>query len=270
MLRILAGDLMPTSGRVMINHHNLFLEPRAVKKVLSFLPETPPLYGEMSVKAYLRFIGRVKGLRRKEVAERLGEVMSQAGIDDVAEEIIGHLSYGYRQRVGIAQALINKPAFLLLDEPASGLDPVQIVEMRRLIRSLLGAHTVILSSHLLSEISQICDRILMIQSGEIIGEGAEEDLARQFTQKLHLRMQVRGTKERITAALAGRQEIERIEWRKEEAGCAAFTLHLSMDVREEINQQLVNANLGVLEMARTDLDLENLFLQLMEKRENAS
>ena len=270
VLRILAGDLMPTAGRVMINHHNLFLEPYAVKKFLSFLPETPPLYGEMTVKAYLKFIGRVKGLRRKEAAERMDEVMAQAGIDDVADEIISHLSYGYRQRVGIAQALINKPAFLLLDEPASGLDPVQIVEMRRLIRSLRGDHTVILSSHLLSEISQICDRILMVQNGEIIGEGAEETLAQQFTQKLHLRMQVRGTKEGIAEALAGRQEVERIEWQKEEAGSVVFTLHLAQDVREGINQQLVNANLGVLEMTRTDMDLENLFLQLMEKGESAS
>ncbi len=270
VLRILAGNLLPTSGSIEINSCDLLQEPYAVKKILSFLPETPPLYGEMTVRSFLRFSGQLKGLGRKATSKRLPEVMAQTGIEDVGNEIIEHLSFGYRQRVGLALALINEPELLLLDEPASGLDPVQIVEMRRLIRSLKGTHTVILSSHLLSEISQICDRILMVQQGEIIGEGSEEDLARQFTQKLRIRMQVSGTKAKILSCLENVKEIEKIEWLKEKDGCSTFILNLFQDIRETINQQLVSSQFGVREMARIDLDLENLFLQLMERGEKSS
>jgi ABC-2 type transport system ATP-binding protein len=197
-------------------------------------------------------------------------VEAQAAIEDVGDEIIGHLSFGYRQRVAIAMALIHEPQLLLLDEPASGLDPVQIVEMRQLIRSLRGNHTVILSSHLLPEISQICDRILMIQEGEIIGEGPEDELARQFTQKVRVRMQVRGARAQIEEGLKDLPEVEVIEWGREGDGRASFEISLSEDIRETISLKLASRGLGLLEMMRTDLDLENTFLRLMQKEEKTS
>jgi ABC-2 type transport system ATP-binding protein len=172
--------------------------------------------------------------------------------------------------VAIAMALISDPQLLLLDEPAAGLDPVQIVEMRQLIRSLKGSHTVILSSHLLPEISQICDRILMIQDGVIIGEGPEEELAQQFTRKIRVRVQVRGAKAEIEDCLQGLPEVETIEWGKEAEDRPSFMLSLSEDIRETISLTLASRGLGVLEMARTDLDLENTFLRLMESEEKPS
>ncbi len=270
LLRILAGNLLPTAGRVTVGGVDLLQEPCAVKKHLSFLPESPPLYGDMKVRSYLRFVGRLKGMDRAAVRERLPVVEEQTAIAHVADEIIGHLSFGYRQRVAIAMALLHDPQLLLLDEPASGLDPVQIVEMRQLIRSLRGNHTVILSSHLLPEISQICDRILMIQEGEIIGEGPEEQLARRFTRKIRVRMQVRGARPEIEEVLRDLPQVEEIEWSREENGCLSFVVGLSGDVRESISLKLASRGLGLLEMARTDLDLENTFLRLMMNEEEPS
>jgi ABC-2 type transport system ATP-binding protein len=270
LLRILAGNLLPTAGRVTIGGCDLLQEPLEVKKILSFLPETPPLYGDMKVRAYLKFVAQLKGVDRSQLRERLPAIEARTAIEDVGEEIIAHLSFGYRQRVAIAMALISDPQLLLLDEPAAGLDPVQIVEMRQLIRSLKGNHTVILSSHLLPEISQICDRILMIQGGEIIGEGPEEELAQQFTRKIRVRVQVRGAKAEIEDCLQGLPEVETIEWGKEEEDRPSFMLSLAEDIRETISLTLASRGLGVLEMARTDLDLENTFLRLMESEEKPS
>jgi len=270
LLRILAGNLLPTAGRVTIGGCDLLQEPHEVKRILSFLPETPPLYGDMKVRPYLRFVAQLKGLDRREVEERLPEIEAQTAIKDVCEEIIAHLSFGYRQRVAIAMALISDPQLLLLDEPAAGLDPVQIVEMRQLIRSLKGNHTVILSSHLLPEISQICDRILMIQEGAIIGEGPEEELAQRFTQKIRVRVQVRGAKAQIEDCLRDLPEVETIEWGKREEDRPSFMLSLSQDIRETISIKLASRGLGVLEMVRKDLDLENTFLRLMESEEKPS
>jgi len=270
LLRILAGNLLPTGGRVTIGGVDLLQEPNKVKKNLSFLPETPPLYGDMKVRPYLRYVGRLKGMNRRSLRDRLPAIEAQAAIADVGDEIISHLSYGYRQRVAIAMALLHEPQLLLLDEPASGLDPVQIVEMRGLIRSLRGNHTVILSSHLLPEISQICDRILMIQEGEIIGEGPEEELAQRFTQKIRVRMQARGGRSEIEECLRDLPEVEDVEWVREKDGRTSFVLSLSQDTREAISLKLVSRGLGLLEMARTDLDLENTFLRLMLKKEEPS
>ena len=224
----------------------------------------------MKVRSYLRFVGRLKGMDRRRVGERLPVVEAQASIEDVRDEVIGHLSFGYRQRVAVAMALLHEPKLLLLDEPASGLDPVQIVEMRELIRSLRGNHTVILSSHLLPEISQICDRILMIQEGEIIGEGPEEDLAQRFTRKIRVRMQVRAPRSEIEDCLQAVPQVEGIEWGREKDGRSSFVLSLSEDVREAIGLKLVSRGLGLLEMVRTDLDLENTFLRLMQTEEGSS
>jgi ABC-2 type transport system ATP-binding protein len=270
LLRILAGNLLPTAGRVTIGGHDLLHEPFEVKGSLSFLPEIPPLYGDMKVRSFLRFVGRLKGLDRRQVRDRLPEIEAKTAIEDVTQEIIAHLSFGYRQRVAIAMALLPDPQLLLLDEPAAGLDPVQIVEMRQLIRSLKGNHTVIISSHLLPEISQICDRILMIQEGEIIGEGPEEELAQRFTQKIRVRMQVRGAKTEVEECLRELPEVEKIEWVKEEDGRPGFVLSLSQDIRDSISLKLAGRGLGVLEMVRTDLDLESTFLRLMDKGEEPS
>lgn len=269
VLRMLAGNLLPTSGTVRIQDRDLYEDPRRVKRSIGFLPETPPLYGEMTVGSYLRFVGELKGLSRKASLSRLNVVAAEVGIEEVRDEIIDHLSFGYRQRVGIAHALIHDPELLLLDEPAAGLDPVQIVEMRRFIRGLRGARTVILSSHFLSEISQICDRILVIQEGRIVAEGPEEELARKLSPGLRVRLQVRGRRQRVLECLEGLTGIDGIECTKEEADRTTFLLSLSQDIRERVSALLVERKIGLLEITRVDLELENVFLELMEKRGTA-
>jgi len=270
VLRILAGSLLPTSGSVRIKGVDLVERPHEAKRLLSFLPETPPLYGEMTVKAYLEFTGQLKGLRAGEARRRLAEIGERTATRHVMNEIIEHLSFGYRQRVGVAMSLMHDPEVLLLDEPAAGLDPVQIVEMRQLIRGLKGKHTVVFSSHHLSEISQVCDRILVIQDGRIVGEGTEEELSRHFTQQLRVRLVVRGPKTAVLECLHAASGVKRVEEIRAEDSLTTFHLLLSGEVREGLVTQLVSRGFGVLEVARTDLELENVFLQLMERGEKAA
>lgn len=265
LLRILAGHLLPTSGTVTIQGQDLYQDPFRLKRSIGFLPETPPLYGDMTVASYLRFVARLKGLSRKEALSRLEEVESEVDIGQVRGEIIDQLSFGYRQRVGIAQALIHDPELLLLDEPAAGLDPVQIVEMRELIRGLRGSRTVLLSSHLLAEIRQICDRILVIHEGRIVAEGPEEELARKFRPGLRVRVQVRGGGDRVRQCLAGVEGIDDIAGARQEGDQATFLLSLSKDVRDRIASVLVREGMGLLEMSRSDLELESVFLGLLEQ-----
>jgi len=270
VLRVLAGSLLPTAGQIRINGIDLLDEPHAAKRLLSFLPESPPLYPEMTVRSYLEFAGRLKGLRAGEVRNRLPDVAERTGVVNVLDDIVEHLSFGYRQRVGIAMSLIHDPEVLLLDEPASGLDPVQIVEMRRLVRSLKGEHTVIFSSHHLSEISQICDRILVIQNGEIIGEGTEEELSERLSRRLRVRLEVRGPKAEVLDCVRSLSGVDGVDVVQEGESVTVLALDLSEDVREGIVTNVVSRGFGVLEMARTDLELENVFLQLMEKGERPS
>lgn len=270
VLRVLAGGLLPTAGSVRIDGRDLLEDPHEVKKRLSFLPESPPLYGEMTVRGFLRFAGQLKGMRPAQVSRRLPAVAERAGIEEVLDDVVEHLSFGYRQRVGIAMALIHDPELLMLDEPAAGLDPVQIVEMRQLIRDLRGEHTVIFSSHFLSEISQICDRILVIQDGEIVGEGTEEELSRKFTRRMRLRLQVRGPAVQVVECLQGQRGVDAVETSRQEGDVAVCALTLSEDVREELARTLVGRDFGVLEMSRTDLELESVFIQLMERGEGSA
>jgi ABC-2 type transport system ATP-binding protein len=177
-LRILACDLRPSAGTIEVGGVDAVADPHEVRKRIGFLPESPPLYSDMSIADYLTFAGELRGMSGSEVKKRLPEVLEITDLGDVAGDQIGTLSHGYRQRVGVAQAIIHNPKFLILDEPTRGLDPVQIVEMRNLIHDLKQSHTVLISSHILTEISQTCDRLLVLGKGKILGAGTEADLAK--------------------------------------------------------------------------------------------
>ncbi len=255
-LRILAGVLLPTAGRVLIAGRDLLEDPLEVKGRIGFLPETPPLYGEMTVRSYLEFVGQLKGLRSTEVKTRLGEVAKRTQIEEVLDEIVERLSYGYKKRVGIAQALLHDPDLLLLDEPAAGLDPVQIIEMRQLLRGLRGSHTVVISSHFLSEISQICDRLLVIQNGEIVGQGTEADLAQRLAGRLKVHMELRGSRDQVLPFLEGFDGVEVVTVEKSYDGVLVCSLTLARDVRESLCRGAVERGFGVLALMMTVLELE--------------
>jgi ABC-2 type transport system ATP-binding protein len=175
-LRILACDLLPSSGSVTVDGIDVVERPHEVRSRIGYLPDTPPLYPEMTVRAYLHFAARLRGMSRADAERRVPEVEELTELGDVANDPIASLSHGFKQRVGIAQAIVHRPRLLVLDEPITGLDPVQIVEMRELLRSLKGDHTILLSSHILSEISETCDRILVIKDGQIAAAGTETEL----------------------------------------------------------------------------------------------
>src|SRR3954468_689057 len=196
ILKILGCVLLPTSGRVVVDGLDVTQRPHEVRRRIGFLPDTPPVYNEMTGGDSLAFAARLRGVPARDPAARVGEAEEKTSLRDVHGEIIGSLSHGYRQRVGLAQALVHQPALLILDEPTAGLDPIQIVEMRNLIKRLRGEHTLLISSHFLAEISQTCDRLLVIQSGEIVAKGSEETLASEMGRTPEIELDVRGSRDR--------------------------------------------------------------------------
>ncbi len=261
-LRILACLLLPSTGTVTIDGVEVGEDPHAIRKKVGFLPEEPPLYREMTVEAYLRFAGELRGMSGKRTSQRLDEVLEQTNIADVRGEVIDNLSHGYRQRVGIAQAMIHEPQVLILDEPISGLDPVQIVEMR-------GKHTVLVSSHILPEISQTCDRLMVIQEGRIVATGTEEQLTDRVTSVRRLHLQVRGAEAEVIAAVEGVSGV---------SSCQVMhggeVVHLQVttetDVREELSKAVVGGGFGLLSQMPAEPELESIFLQLTSGRDGAS
>ncbi|MFQ5684209.1 MAG: ABC transporter ATP-binding protein [Candidatus Binatia bacterium] len=180
-MRILAGFMQATDGMATVEGYDVFKEAHEVRRRIGYLPENPPLYLNMTVSSYLKFVGRIKGVTRKAISGALEEVLERCSLTEVATRLLGHLSRGYRQRVGLAQALIHNPPVLIMDEPTIGLDPKQIIEIRSLIKALAGERTVILSTHILPEVSQICDKFIIINEGQVVAEKNMADLAEDST-----------------------------------------------------------------------------------------
>jgi len=264
-LRILACDLLPSSGSVKVDGLDVVDHPHEVRARIGYLPDHPPLYDEMTVHEYLVFAARLRGLGADDAQLRVREVIANTQLERVADDVIATLSHGFRQRVGIAQAIVHRPRLLVLDEPISGLDPVQIVEMRELLRSLRHHHTTIISSHILSEISETCDRLLVIREGEIVASGTEAELSTRLLEGSRVAVTVRGNHEeaeRLLTALPGVRTVERLP--QAEAGGAVTTLQIDADrdVREDVARVLVQGGVGVLELARSERELESIFLRL--------
>jgi ABC-2 type transport system ATP-binding protein len=272
-LRMLSSELLPTSGSIVIDGVDLLEEPDRVRPKIGYLPDRPPLYGEMRVSEYLTFAARLRGMERGKIAKRVQDVLGLTALDDWADERIDTLSHGYQQRVGIGQAIVHEPHLLLLDEPISGLDPVQIVEMRALIRSLRGVHTTMLSSHILSEISETCDRLLVIRDGEIVASGSERELSAQMASGRNFEITVRmPSKDYADGPFAGLKGLlddvsgvtqigeRELEGAPGDVVCA--TISATQDVRERLCKMLVQADCGILALERGSRELEDVFLQL--------
>jgi ABC-2 type transport system ATP-binding protein len=266
-LRILASDLRPSSGSIEVGGVDAIASPHEVRKRIGFLPENPPLYTEMLVSDYIRFAGELRGMSGAELKKRLGEVLEIADLGEVANDPIDTLSHGFRQRVGLAQAIIHNPKFLILDEPTRGLDPVQIVEMRNLIHDLKQNHTVLISSHILTEISQTCDRLLVLDKGRLVGEGSESELSKHEGEIGQITVTVRvageDPKAQIQKVLAGIANVTKVGEPFNHGDGFTYALTTSKDIRAEVSRAIVEAKLDLLKLDYSRSELENTFIRLV-------
>jgi ABC-2 type transport system ATP-binding protein len=265
-LKILGCVLLPTSGEVTVDGIDIARDPHEIRRRIGFLPDTPPLYGEMTVDRYLRFAAELRGVSGADADKAVEEAQEKTATRDVHDQLISSLSHGYRQRVGVAQALVHKPKLLILDEPTSGLDPVQIVEMRSMIRALKGAHTILLSSHILSEISQTCDRLLVIQKGEIVAQGTEQELATQLGGSGTIEVEVAGSAQRAIDVARTVTGIGACTILRETGGVAVLSLEGSPDLRPKVARALIQNGLDLLRIDRGAARLESIFLKLTKDR----
>lgn len=262
-LRILSGQMVPTEGDVLIDGISVTENPTLTRPKVGYLPQTPPLYREMRTGDFLRFAARLRKVPENQVESRVAEVARETGLTHVLEDRVGNLSHGYQQRVGIAQALAHKPPVILLDEPMSGLDPVQIVQIRDLILSLRGKHTVLFSSHILSEITHVSDRVILIDQGEVKAVGSEAEL-RGLVGKKRLEILVRGEKPALKSALEKLKEVSIESLETVAGGLLRAVVSAPEDGREAISQACVSNKLGLLEFKGESDGLENLFFQLIQ------
>lgn len=268
-LRMLAGLLAPSSGSIEIDGQDMLATDAAdARWRIGFLPERPPLYEEMSVEAYLGFAARLRGVADGDVERRVSEVLELTDAQDRRRDLIGTLSHGYRQRIGICQAVIHDPALVILDEPTGGLDPVQIIEMRDLIRSLKDKHTVLLSSHNLPEIKQTCDRLMVIRSGELVAVGTEDEIARPGQRAVAL--EVRGDRDEVRAALdGGKEKGVLVSWDQAETASAdlqSIQANLAEGKEpEELAALVFAAGLGLRRLEPMANKLESLFVELTKE-----
>jgi ABC-2 type transport system ATP-binding protein len=262
-LKVLGCVLLPTAGDVRVDGIDIAKAPHEIRRRIGFLPDSPPLYNEMTVGRYLAFAAQLRGVPSNETAARVAEAEEKTATRHVHDELISSLSHGFRQRVGVAQALVHKPKLLILDEPTSGLDPLQIIEMRTLIRNLRGVHTILLSSHILSEISQTCDRLLVIQTGEIVAQGTEQELAARMGAGGSVEVEVQGAAGRRVVDLASSVPgVTGATVVRESEGVAVVRMQAAADLRPKIARVLVNGGLDLLRIDRGGAQLESIFLEL--------
>lgn len=266
-MNIITGYLAATEGTVTIDGKDIQKDPEEAKRAIGYLPELPPLYVDMTVREYLDFVAELKKVPKKERKQQIDEVMEMTQITDMQQRLIRNLSKGYRQRVGLAQAILGYPEVIILDEPTVGLDPKQIIEIRDLIRKLGENHTVILSSHILSEVSAVCDHIMIIAHGKLVASDSPENLQKLMSGSMELNLEVKGSAAAVKSALQEISQIDRIEENTEASKNVAKLKVISKenaDIREQVFYALADAKLPILEMTHAEKSLEDIFLELTE------
>ena len=264
-MNMITGYIASTEGTVTIDGHDILDEPEQAKKCIGYLPEMPPLYFDMTVGEYMNFVADLKKIPKDQKKSMVEEVMEMVKITDMKNRLIKNLSKGYRQRVGLAQAILGYPEVIILDEPTVGLDPKQIIEIRDLIKSLKKKHTVILSSHILSEVSAVCDYVLIISHGKLVASDTPENLGKLAEGSNTLNLLVKGDKDHIRIALGQISDIKdiKIEDAKEEhAWNVMLSTKEDMDIREEVFFKMADAHCPILEMQSKKVSLEEIFLEL--------
>lgn len=271
IMNILTGYLAPTSGEVKVACFSLPEQAQQAKACVGYLPEQPPLYPEMTVQEYLDFAAELKGIKKKaDRKEQVRKAARRTGLEEVLPRLIRSLSKGYRQRVGIAAALLGTPKVIILDEPTVGLDPAQMIEIRSLIRDLGKTHTVILSSHILSEVQTVCDRVLIIAHGRLVAQGTPEELAAQLTAKGTITATAQGSREAVVAAAGKVPGLTDLRVTDEKGGEVSFTAvsTAGTDLRGALSLALAQAGCPVLSLSAETMSLEDVFLQLTETPES--
>jgi len=265
-MRILTCYMPATGGTARVAGYDVFEESIEVRKRIGYLPESPPLYYEMSVKSYLNFVAKIKGVPSSQRKAQVEDAMHKCSIGDVRDRIIGKLSKGYKQRVGVAQALLNNPDVLILDEPTIGLDPKQISEVRTLIKGLAGEHTVILSTHILPEVSMTCSRVVIINNGRLIAMDTPEGLTNQMKGAERIALTVDGPKEAVQEKLQGIDGVTKVQAERGGDGRPVdFTVEckLQTDLRRLLAQTVVSQGWGLLELRGVSMSLEDVFINLV-------
>lgn len=265
-MNIMTGYIGATEGEVLINGHDILKKPKEAKKQIGYLPEIPPLYVDMTVLEYLKFVAELKKIPKKEIDVSVAEVLELIDLSDVQNRLIKNLSKGYRQRVGLAGAIMGFPPIIILDEPMVGLDPKQIIEVRELIRELAKNHTIILSSHILAEVREVCDYIMIISKGKLVASDTPENLEHMM-----------GSVETITVEVeAGSEQVERVlssldvdltwEIAQGEEGVVVVTIQTSQgDIRKELSKAFINEDCQILTLKRESASLEDIFLEVTEE-----
>ena len=270
ILKIIGAFLVPSSGSATVAGYSVEDQPHEVRSAIGFLPDSPPLYKEMTVSSYLRFVlGLKKGrLSAQVINQHLDEALTRTNLDQQGDRLLGELSHGFAQRVGIAQAIIHKPPVLILDEPINGLDPVQIVEMRDLILSFRDQHTVILSSHILSEITKTCDRILIIDDGKLVAQGREDDLAQSLLhnqQQVSIVAEVEREANDLCRAIEQLVTVIKVNQQQTNQQTFQITIEATSDIRAEFAELAIPYRL--LSLRKESVGLESLFMKLVAENE---
>lgn len=272
-MNMITGYIASTEGKVVIDGHDILEEPEAAKKCIGYLPEMPPLYFDMTVLEYMKFAADLKKIPKNQKDKQIKEVMDMVKITDMKDRLIKNLSKGYRQRVGLAQAILGYPEVIILDEPTVGLDPKQIIEIRDLIKSLKQKHTVILSSHILSEVRAVCDYVLIISHGKLVASDTPDNLERLAAGSNSLLMKIKGDKNTIRKALEAVEGVNSVEMSydsDEELWKTKVSIQENVDVREKVFYAMAKENCPIYEMQVKRVSLEDVFLELTEGEKKKS
>lgn len=269
-MRILTCFMPPTSGSAKVGGYDIFDQSMEIKNITGYLPENPPIYTDLVVKDYLEFVAQIKGVEKQDMAKEIDTVIEKASIGGVKDRVIGKLSKGFKQRVGLAQSLLKNPQVVILDEPTIGLDPKQIIEIRELIKNLKGDHTVILSSHILPEVEQTCERVVIISDGEVVAEDTPSNLTSRMKGSDRVLLEVEGDEKAIQDVFKTFPEVTLVDTKPTNSGIINVAVESNKDLRKEYANALIKKNLGLLEMHLDKVTLEDIFLHLTTKEEEVA
>ena len=266
-MNMITGYIEPTEGTIIVDNYDMSKKPKKAKKEIGYMPEGVPLYTDMTVKEFITYMAEIKKINKKERKEKVEKIIEETGLKEVEKKITKNLSRGYKQRVSLAGALVGEPKILILDEPTVGLDPKQITEIRKLIKDLGKKHTVILSSHILSEVSQVCQKVIIINKGKIVAIDTPENLENKVSNKNSLYVTVEDTEnkiEKVTKKIAEITKIELVKENEDKTKEYIIESNLDTDLRKILFQEFAKENITIFEMKKADTTLEDAFMKLIE------